>query len=193
MARSKRTWWILVLPRGFTGTSLLSGTFITNRLIPAETIEDDKKPIFQEFQIPGLDYSPVQHVRNENTVITFSVPIVNKKSTVGNLVELNAIEQVRMVQRDLSITSEAQWNSNPLVVYSGWGTHRPPLPAVVVSAPFSHETYHTLDGGYSSFTRVTFTLRYVENHPMYLAWKKLMQIGGPSAIAQAVGSRGYPF
>ena len=92
MPKKNYNWWILVLPRN--ATSFESGAIITNRLLPGD-IPDEKKSVFGDFPIAGLDYTPFVHVRNDNTRITVSVPFVNINNSYGNSFDLYAAEKTR--------------------------------------------------------------------------------------------------
>ncbi|TGK36279.1 hypothetical protein [Leptospira andrefontaineae] len=187
MPRKKtNNWWILVLPKGL-GLDLISGALITNRLLPGD-ISDEKKSVYNDYNIPGLNYSPFSHVRNDNTKITLTVPIMNIDNETGNMFDLYDVERVRSQPFDLSFSSEAQWKTNPTCIYSGWGTHRPPLPVVVEDCKFNHRRDFTNRNGISQFTEVTFVMRYLEDSSLYKAYNVMKSIGGLVNTAQKIGS-----
>lgn len=192
-------WWILVLPKN-NPADLLNATLVTNRLIPGD-IDDDKKPNFGEFPIAGLDYVPVYGLRNDSTRLSMTIPFVNK-DLVGNTFDLYAVEKTRrapLTALSIDFTRETQWQDNPVCIYSGWGTHRPPLPIIVEQAKMKHLTHHTKFGGTPglpgapTFTEVNFVFRYLENNILWRAWKKLGDVGALVSSVQNAARQGFPF
>ncbi|EKR34345.1 hypothetical protein LEP1GSC096_0031 [Leptospira interrogans serovar Hebdomadis str. R499] len=193
MKKKTNNWWILVLPNISSVLSspqnLLQAMLITNKLLPSD-ISDEKKSIFQDYPQPGLDYAPVDHVRNENTRITFTVPIVNLNKSTGNMLDLYAVERARSHQIDISlVTDSPQWKQNPTCIYSGWGTHRPPLPVIIEDIKLNHKRDLTNRNGFSQFTECTFTMRYLEDQGMYKMWKIVRNIGAGVGVAQRLSGR----
>jgi hypothetical protein len=173
--------WIFVLPKNFSGgqikgvgLNLLSGTLITNQLAPSD-IEDVKKMNFKNYAIPGLNYTPFNYVNGDDTRITFSVPFINREKKMGNRGELAQLENLRNNQLDIAFTSESIWNKQPICIYSGFGTHRPPLPVVVEDCKFVHKQ-SMFNQGWIEMTDVTFTMRYLESSLLYRIWRKSMKL-----------------
>lgn len=188
---NKTQWWLLVLPEA--PVSFSQGVIITNRLLP-DNINDSRKINYSDFAIPGVDYTPFQWTRNDNSKISFRVPVINKESFIGNSIDLQNVERTTSAQLDLSFTTEGQWRRNPLCIYSGFGTHRPPLPVVVEAATFEHQTQHTNpETGYSQFSYVSFTLRYVEDHALFRNYVNLRAAGAATSTVQSISRRGLPF
>lgn len=194
MARRKNyNWWILVVPRGVKPLGLLTGIFITNRLLPSD-INDTKQGIWNQYPVPGKDFADPYHVRNDNSKVSFTVPIVNINESFGNSNDLNAIEQARGVQLDLVETNESVWRQNPTCIYSGWGTHRPPLPVKVTDCKFVHKRDFTNPrSGASQFTEVSFELTYIESNILFQSWMELRKLGAFDAMAKNLAQSGFPF
>jgi hypothetical protein len=171
-------WWLFVLPKNFFGGQLsinfTSGTLITSNLIPSD-IDDSKKMTFKNYIIPGLNYQPFNYVGGDSTRITFTIPFVNKEKKMGNRGELTQLEKLRNSQIDISLTDESQWNSNPVCIYSGFGTHRPPLFVIVEECKFVHKQ-SMFNAGWIEYTDATFTLRYLENTTLYKIWRKSLDV-----------------
>lgn len=185
MSGKLRNWWLLIPGRGL---------IITNRLLPSD-INDDKKSHWSEFAIPGLDYSPTDHVRNDDTKISFTVPFIDRSTAAGNSLQLNQVEVLRHSEIDLGLTTENQWAKNPTVWYSGWGTHRPPLPCIVRRAKFKHSRDFTdRRSTKSTWTEVDFELEYIESHPQFQAYLKVIAASAYAGAAQQLtGFSGEPF
>lgn len=184
-------WWILVLPSQNSLQAAGSIFLITNRFLPTGDITDSKASVYQDFPIPGLDYTPFKHVRNEGAKISFTVPIIKNDKDFGNSHDLAMIEMTRHVTQDLASLSEKYWSQNPMCIYSGWGTHRPPLPVVVESAEYAHKQYFTNKRGFVKYTEVAFTMRYLENSSLYKMWKKYQQTVALVNNARQFNTKGF--
>lgn len=191
--RKNYNWWLLVVPRGLSPLSLATGVLITNRLLPSD-IDDVKQGVWNNYPVPGKDFSDPYHVRNDNLKVSFTVPIVNINDGFGNSNELNAIEKTRSVQLDLSETNESAWRQNPICIYSGWGTNKPPLPVRITNAPFRHKRDFTnVKSGFSQYTEVSFEMTYIESSVLFQAWMKLRDLGAFDAMAGNLSQSGFPF
>lgn len=173
--------WIFVLPKNISGgqikgvgLNIFSGTLITNGLAPSD-IQDSKKMNFKNYQMPGLNYTPFNYINGDNTSISFSIPFINKEKKMGNRGEMAQLEKLRNAQMDISLTTESMWNRQPICIYSGFGTHRPPLPVVVEECKFTHKQA-MFNRGWVEMTDVTFTIRYLEDATLYKAWQKAMDL-----------------
>lgn len=193
MKRKSNNWWLMVLPS--SGNYLLNGILITNRFLPEGDISYEKKAVYQSFDIPGLDYQLFDWVRNEDARITLKIPFINKKEKqLGATMDANLFERPGIQQIDItSSTSEALWKSNPVCLYSGWGTHKPPgLPVMVengVKLTFLRD--HVNKAGNPTFGYAEMTLRYIESHKLYKQYKYGQLLAGAySAIKTSKG--GYP-
>lgn len=186
--------WIFVLPKNFSGgqikgigLNLLSGTLITNQLAPSD-IQDSKKMNFKNYSMPGLNYTPFNYINGDDTRITFSIPFINKEKKMGNRGEMSQLEKLRNAQMDISLTTESMWNRQPICIYSGFGTHRPPLPVVVEECKFTHKQ-NMFNRGWVEMTDVTFTIRYLESSTLYFAWQKAMDLLSIRAMRKNMGRK----
>lgn len=180
MRAKSSNWWMLVPSRGL---------FITNDLLPSD-IDDDKKSTFQDFQVPGLDYAPSGHVRNEGTDISMSIPFFDQSTAAGNALQLQQVEVLRHIAIDISSINESQFASNPVVWYSGWGTHRPPLPFQVRRAKIKHNRDFTNNTGQATWSEVDFELKAIEDHKAWIAYLLLANAAAYGGTAQQVAGNG---
>lgn len=177
--KRKYNWWLAVLPESFSGTSWANLKIITNKYRIGD-ITDTKQPTWSDVPVAGLNYTPFDFVRNGNTSISFSVPIIDKSTMFGNADQMAALESLRNIEYDISSITPKLFAKNPLCIYSGYGTHRPPLPVIVKECKFNHksEGFSHPKTGIIQFTTVDFTLEYVENSSWYRGYQKLSQLAG---------------
>jgi len=64
---------------------------ITTPLIPAD-ITDTKDIILTETPIPGLNFSPVTYGGGGNRHINFTLPLIKRNNTVGNVLLLKQFD-----------------------------------------------------------------------------------------------------
>ena len=171
---------------------------ITSPTLPSD-IADRKSVFFADINIPGLNYTPMAPNRNGNTEVSFSLPIINRKTKTGNAALIQQFENLRNQDvnglKYLYSSNGVQWNSNPKVVY-WWGTHRSPLRWWVSACEFNHNTVFTNKVGYSQFTIVDLTLKLIENDSLYRSYQMQRSVSSVAGTALAVHSmtgRGRPY
>jgi hypothetical protein len=170
---------------------------ITSPTIPT-SIRDSKPIVFAEQQVPGLNYTPMNPNRNGNGTLSFELPIIDRRGTLGNSNLLSQFELLRnqVISFRNLLSRGSQFAKNPEVIYY-WGTHRPPLNYIVTQCDMEHRSDLTNPIGASQFTMVQMTLQLNENSKLYRAWqvsRRLSAIAGNvTGIRQASskGSRPY--
>jgi len=115
---------------------------ITNKYIPSE-INDNKSIFYVETEVPGLSYSPVAFSGMGNRKLSFSFSIIEKNNSIGNLIILSQMKQLRQPKTGLlGVLGDEQFKSNPRVLYS-WGTGSIPLVYYVSKCDFVHKSNMT--------------------------------------------------
>jgi len=171
---------------------------ITSPTIPTN-ITDSKKIIYAETPVIGRNYKPKIGVRNENRIISFSLPIINRKSILGNSNILKAFEILRNADNPTisSIISSKQisFTGVPKVIYF-WGMHSAPLEYFVNKCDFEHNSILTNSKGMSQYTIVNLELELDENSLLYKAEKisRVIQarLGIRDSVSQLI-SKGRPY
>ena len=145
---------------------------ITSPTIPT-TISDKKKIVYSEIPVPGKNYTQKIGIRGENRILSFTLPIINRLSPLGNSNILQAFELLRNSDSP-SLASLVQGNtpqqfkSSPKVIYY-WGTHSSPLEYFVNVCDFEHNSTLTNKMNRSQFTNVSFELELDESSALYKA------------------------
>lgn len=155
---------------------------ITSIPIPSTDISDAKDVILTEQPIPGASFSHVHAGGMGNRKISFTLPVVKRNNTVGNILLLRQFQNLREPAfgwRGIFKANE-QFKPNPRVLYA-WGLGAVPLIYFVKKCDFKHKQGLTNNLGYPQYTDVDFELWLDENHPynkMEMYMRRLGSIGG---------------
>lgn len=98
---------------------------ITSTLPPGD-ISDRKQIILTETPVPGLNYQPVQPSSNGNRKVSFTLPLIRRNNTVGNIGLLKQFDRLRNQATGFLNFTAQQFTPNPKVLYN-WGTGSVPL------------------------------------------------------------------
>ena len=110
---------------------------ITSVTIPSD-IADKKGVVLSERPIPGLNYEPVSYGGGKNRKISFTLPIIKRNNTVGNVLLLKQFDNLRNQAVGLTGVFSGQFKPNPKVLYY-WGTGSIPLIYYVNKCDFIHK------------------------------------------------------
>ena len=140
---------------------------ITSPLIPGD-ITDTKDIILTETPIPGLNYAPIMPVGNGNRKISFTLPLMKRNNTVGNVLNLKQFDILRNQARRITDIFANQFNPNPKVLYY-WGVGSMPLIYYVKKCDFTHKQYWTNEMGQPQYSEVNLELWLDEGSVLYQA------------------------
>jgi hypothetical protein len=153
---------------------------ITTKHIPVE-ISDNKSIIFSETPVPGLPYSPVSYSGIGNRKLAFTLPLIGRNNTIGNVGTLKQFDNLRHeVVGFLGIFGKGQFTRNPKVLYY-WGIGSVPLVYYVSKCDFSHNSLMTNNFANPKYTNVSIELILDEEDPvnkMEEAYRKIMSLVG---------------
>lgn len=176
--------WFLIIPE--------FGLTITSPTIPT-SISDNKKIIYSEVPVIGKNYKQKIGVRNENRILTMTLPIINRKTLAGNSNILQAFELLRnsdtpSISNLLSSFSGSQlFQRVPQVIYS-WGTHSTPMYYFVNNVSFEHKSDMTNIAGFSQFTNVTLELELDEDSLLYKMSTISRRVQAIAGLAEMTGN-----
>lgn len=164
---------------------------ITSTIIPGD-VKDTKDVVLTETPIPGLNYMPVNPAGNGNRKIAFTLPLIKRNNTVGNVLLLKQIDNLRNQAGGFFslATSNGQFTPNPKVLFS-WGTGSLPLVYWVKKADATHKEGWVNELGMPQYSEIEFELWLDESHLMYKAevvWRKVASLTGMVLNAYDVAS-----
>lgn len=153
---------------------------ITSATIPSSDIKDVKNIVLTETPIPGLNFSPVTPGGTGNRKISFTLPIIKRNNTVGNVLLIKQFEMLRNNAVGLTGIFSQQFNTTPKVLFN-WGSGSIPLVYWVAKCDFTHKQGMTNEMGFPQLTEVEFELILDETNPLYLAeevFRKVSSLAG---------------
>jgi len=141
---------------------------ITSPLEPGD-ITDTKQIIFAEIDIPGLNYKPIQYGGGGNRELSFTLSLIQRNNTIGNVLLLKQFDQLRNQATGLSkIGIKKEYRSTPKVLFN-WGIGSVPLEYYVTKCDFTHKQYFRNNLSNPENTEVSMTLKLDERSPLYEA------------------------
>ncbi len=152
---------------------------ITSPTIPSE-IRDQKDVILAETPIVGQNYDSIIYGGGGNRKISFTIPIMKRNNSVGNVLLLKQFDNLRNRSVGLTNIFSSQFTPNPKVLYY-WGTGSVPLIYWVKKCDFSHQEYWTNELGNPQYTMVDIELWLDETSPLYKAeeiYRKFASLAG---------------
>lgn len=148
---------------------------ITTPVIPSD-ISDRKEIVLSEQPIPGLNYQPVTTGGAGNRKITFTLPLIRRNNTVGNVLMLKQVDQLRNQQgRLFGPPGSGQFGAYPKVLYY-WGTGSVPLVWFVKRANVTHKQGWVNALGMPQYSEIEFELWLDETHPTFKAEEQFRQV-----------------
>lgn len=138
---------------------------ITTSIIPSD-IKDSKSIIIAETPIPGRNFQPINHGGNGNRKISFSIRIIKRNNTVGNVLLLKQFEMLRNQSDGFFGILPRQFSPNPKVLYY-WGTGSLPLVYYVTKCDFAHRSDMVNEMGNPQYTDIEMELTLDETDPLY--------------------------
>ena len=153
--------------------------FITNILIP-DDIKDTKEIILAETPIPGRNSAPIQYGGGGNRHISFTLPLIKRNNTVGNILMLKQFDMVRNQVVGLTNIFSTQFRSNPKVLYY-WGTGSLPLIYYVTKCNPTHKGGWVNALGQPQYSEIEIELILDEENVLYQAeeiWRRVASLTG---------------
>lgn len=143
---------------------------ITSKSIPSSGISDTKEIVLAEQPIPGLNYNPVQPGGGGNRKISFTIPLVKRNNTVGNVLMLKQFDNLRNQAFGLTniFRSATQFTPTPKVLYY-WGTGSIPLEYFVKKCDFVQRSQFVNRFGVPQYTDISIELWLDESSLIYKA------------------------
>lgn len=138
---------------------------IVSRIIPTD-ISDTKGVILTETPIPGKNFQPVTPAGNANRKISFTLPLIKRNNTVGNVLMLKQFDSLRNQATGLLNIRSDQFTPNPKVLYS-WGTGSVPLIYWVSKCDATHKQGWVNQIGNPQYSEIEIELILDETHPLY--------------------------
>jgi hypothetical protein len=173
---------------------------ITSPTIPV-SITDSKKIVYAEVPIIGKNYKQKIGVRNENRILSFTLPIINRKGVLGNSNLIKAFDIMRNSDNPslaslVGLGQATSFSGVPKVIYS-WGTHSIPMEYFVNKCDYEHNSTLTNSKGFSQYTNVSMELELDENSLLYRADRvaRVIQarLGIVQSVRQVIDSKGRPY
>ena len=170
---------------------------ITSPVIPGD-ISDTKGIVLAETPVPGLNYQPVSYGGGGNRTLSFTIPLIKRNNTVGNVLMLKQFENLRNQAVGLLGLFSTQFKPNPKVLYY-WGTGSPPQIYWVKKCDATHKAGWVNAMGNPQYSEISIELVLDETSPLYLAeevFRKMASIAGMvtgtyDVIQSAKGNKVY--
>ena len=160
---------------------LFNQQLITSPFAIPGDISDTKGIVLAETPIPGLNFDPITPGGQGNKKLSFTLPLIKRNNTVGNITMLKQFDQLRNQAVGLTSLFPAQFNPNPKVLFF-WGAGTGvPLIYFVKKCDFVHKSAFINQLGYPQYTEINMELWLDESHPIYKAeevFRKLASITG---------------
>lgn len=152
---------------------------ITVPTIPGD-IQDSKDIVLTELPVPGLNFNPVQVGGGGNRKISFTLPLIRRNNTIGNLMILKQFEQLRNQATGFTGIFSSQFLPNPQVLFY-YGTGSIPLIYYVKKCDATHKAGWINEMGYPQYSEIQMELWLDENNIIYKGeeiFRKIMSITG---------------
>jgi hypothetical protein len=162
---------------------------ITTTLIPAD-IKDSKDIVLAENPIPGLNYSPINYGGGGNRKISFTLPLIKRNNTVGNVMLLKQFDNLRNQAVGLFGAFSAQFRPSPKVLFN-WGIGSVPLIYWVKKCDATHKAGWTNAMGNPQYSELDIELWLDENSLLYKAeeiYRKLASLSGMAIAGMDVAT-----
>lgn len=140
---------------------------ITSPTIPSDIV-DSKEIVLSEQPVPGLNFSPITTGGAGNRKISFTLPLIKRNNTVGNVLLLKQFDTLRQNAVGLTGVFGKQFETTPRVLYF-WGTGSVPLIWWVKKCDATHKQGWVNQLGQPQYSEISMELWLDETHPIYLA------------------------
>lgn len=157
---------------------------ITTTVIPSD-IKDTKGVILTEVPIPGKNFQPVMPAGNANRKLSFTLPLIKRNNTVGNVLMLKQFDILRNQATGFLDIRADQFKPNPKVLYS-WGTGSVPLVYHVSKCDATHKRGWVNQLGNPQYSEIEIELILDETHPTYQVeevFRKISSLLGEATAA----------
>lgn len=154
---------------------------MTSETIPLGDITDTKDIILSETPIPGLNFNPINAGGMGNRKISFTIPLVKRNNTVGNVLLMKQFDSLRNQSFGLSNIAgvfgrSAQFTPNPKVLYF-WGTGSGvPLEYYVKKCDPVHRSSFVNSNGYTQYSEISMELWLDETSLLFRAEESFRKI-----------------
>jgi len=152
---------------------------ITVPNLPSD-ISDSKDIVLTELPVPGLNFSPVQVGGGGNRKISFTLPLIKRNNTVGNLMLLKQFDQLRNQATGFTGIFSSQFLPNPKVLFY-YGVGSVPLIYFVKKCDAMHKQGWINEMGYPQYSEVSMELWLDEDNILYKGeeiFRKIIAITG---------------
>ena len=152
---------------------------ITSLNLPGD-IRDTKDIVLAEVPIPGMNYQPVMQGGGGNRKISFTLPLIKRNNTVGNLLMLKQFDMLRNQSVSLFSFSTGTFSPYPQVLFY-WGIGSIPLIYWVKKADVTHKAGWVNALGMPQYSVVEMELWLDEDNALYKGeeiFRKLSALAG---------------
>jgi len=167
---------------------LMNIQLITTVTIPTD-ITDTKDIVLSETPIPGLAFNPINQGGFGNRKVSFTIPLVKRNNTVGNVTILKQFENLRNQAFGLNPTNifrqSSQFTPNPKVLFY-WGTGSGvPLEWYVKKCDPVHKSQFVNRFGYPQYSEIQIELWLDETSPLYKAEETFRKLSSFTGMVQS--------
>lgn len=140
---------------------------ITSPVIPSD-IADKKDIVLAETPIPGMNFQPITYGGGGNRKISFTLPVIKRNNTLGNVLVLKQFENLRNQSVGLTSLFSGQFTPNPKVLYF-YGVGSIPLVYWVKKCDMVHKSGWVNEMANPKYTMIEMELWLDETDPLYKA------------------------
>lgn len=153
---------------------------ITSPLVPSD-IKDSKQIVYTETPIPGLNYQPYSYGGGGNRKLSFTLPLIKRNNTIGNVLLLKQFDTLRNQSNDF-FSLGGQFKPNPQVLYF-WGVGSVPLIYSVTKCDATHKSGWVNNFGQPMYSEIEIELMLDESNVLYMAEEIFRKV---SSVTQSV-------
>lgn len=161
---------------------------ITSRFLPSD-ISDTKNIVLSEMPVPGLSFDPIQSGGMGNRKISFTIPLVKRNNTVGNVLMLKQYDNLRNPSFGLKLSTmfkaKQQFTPNPKVLFY-WGVGSIPLIYYVKKCDFVHKSFFVNQFGFPCYSEISMELWLDETSLIYKAEENFRKVASLLGIGQQI-------
>ena len=170
---------------------------ITSSVIPSD-IKDTKEIVLTETPIPGLNWSPITPGGAGSRHLSFTLPLIQRNNTVGNVLLLKQFDNLRQNAVGLTGLFSSQFETTPRVLYY-WGVGSVPLIYWVKKCDATHKQGWVNAMGFPQYSEIEIELILDESNILYTAeeiFRKLASLAGMiqgayNVVVSLTGKRSY--
>lgn len=140
---------------------LTNRQLITSPNVPAD-ITDTKDVLLTEVPIPGQNFSPIQSGGMGNRKVSFTLPLIKRNNTVGNMLLL---KQFHSLRNRGDVRPGGRRTQNPRVLYY-WGIGSVPQVWYVKRADPTSKQGWVNQFGYPQYSEISMELWLDATHPL---------------------------